>query len=110
VATNFVIVSGDTKVLSIHIVDEVGAPLNVNSAAAVDFKVTTRHHVDIFSKSTNGGITLDGDLVTVTLLPADTVDLAPDTYNTELQITDSTGAIFTALQGKMIVRKGYIVP
>jgi hypothetical protein len=110
VATNFTIVSGDSKVLSVYIVDEAGVPLNVNSATAVDFRVMTRHHVPIFFKSTNDGITVDGDLVTVYLLPADTVDLAPDTYNTELQITDSTGAIFTALQGKMIVRKGYIVP
>jgi hypothetical protein len=108
--TDFDMVSGDNKVITVNIIDEAGRPLNINSATAADFWVMTRHHVTVVTKSLGDGVTLDSTNIVVTLLPADTVDLKADLYYTELQVIDAAGEVFTPVQGKLFLKKGYVTP
>lgn len=106
-AVDFEMYSGDSKTISIPIVDEDGAALDVSTAAAIAFTIVHYYTYAVkCAKSLGDGITVDGATVTVTLDPEDTDDLA-GRYRHELQVTDIDNNVFTALQGKATILRDY---
>ena len=60
------------------------------------------------STGVEGGFTVDGAEVTVTLDPTDTAQLS-GVYGHEMQITDVAGHVYTALRGQVSIAKDVIV-
>lgn len=108
-ATDFTTYIGDSKSLEIAITDSDGAAVDVSTAQAVVYALFARAGgAALVTKTLDDGVSVATSTVTVALAPADTAELAPGLYLHELQITDSAGAVTTALQGSVALRAGYI--
>lgn len=103
-AQNFSMISGDTKRLEVTIQDADGAEVDVTGAAVTYVIADSAVRV---AKTTDDGITIDGAVVTVTLDPADTAELA-GVYAHEMQITDPSGNVGTVMIGEVSIAKDII--
>lgn len=109
---DFTMVQGDTEVLSVAIVDDVGAILNL---AGFTLRWAVRSGIGrtvVLAKATGGGITVATPatgVCVIALAPADTLTLTPGTYVHELEGTDSGGGVSTLLRGYLTLL-GSIAP
>lgn|SRR5690606_34993416 len=97
--------SGDTKRLRVTITDSDGVEVDVTGATIIYVIADSQERV---RKATGDGITIDGAVVTVTLDPADTAELA-GVYAHEMQIVDGAGQVQTVFTGQMSIAKDLIV-
>lgn len=106
---DFSMYAGDSRTLTIAVVDGDGAAVNLTGASIEwglwsDADATTL----LISKSTSSGITIltqSGDTLgkfRVTLAPADTSGLQGD-YRHEAEVTDGAGNISTTTTGKATI-------
>jgi len=100
--------SGDSKTLTISIVDGDGDAVDVSTAAAVVYAIadSSRGPAHV-TKTLADGVSVAGSTVTVTLEPDDTAALAGVYYH-ELQITDESGNVDTALSGAITVQRDLV--
>ena len=103
-AQNFSMISGDTKLLELTIHDAEVAEVDVTGA---DVTYVIADSAVRVTKTTDDGITIDGAVVTVTLDPADTAELA-GVYAHEMQITDPSGNVGTVMIGEVSIAKDII--
>lgn len=106
---NFEMYQGDTKEIHIIVTDEeTGLPLDLSPYVANDGIVwvlygQTNKNI-ILSKSYGEGITVPvpstGELI-VTLLPTDTENVIPNTYNHECEISSSSTNVATVTTGTL---------
>ena len=95
--------SGDTKTLTVSIVNAAGVAVNVSTATAISYKLAaTPYSTALVTKSLTSGITVVTSTVSVALLPADTASLAGRYYH-EMQITDASGNVSTVLSGQVMI-------
>jgi hypothetical protein len=81
----------------------------VSGATSIIYAIINpRNGVALATKDLSDGITVVASVVTVTLVPADTEGLLGGTYLHELEIITSDNKTYTALQGEIILKKGYI--
>jgi len=107
-ATDFEMVSGDSKVLSVTVRDDKGAILNVSTATKIVFAIINMYNDQVLvQKDRVNGIFADATKVVISLAPADTAGFSGD-FMHELEITDVDGQVFTALQGKVLIKRDYI--
>lgn len=105
---NVTMYSGDSKTLTISIVDSDGAAIDVSTAAAVVYAIAdSSRGPALVTKTLADGVSVAGSTVTVTLEPDDTEDLAGVYYH-ELQITDDVGHVDTAMSGTITVRRDLV--
>ena len=105
--------SGDDKTLNIEInlIGEdgsVGDPVDVSGATSIIYAVAIPRTGEIlFQKTLDDGIEVDGEVVTVSIVPEDTAAAQAGNYTQELQII-LDGKVHTVLQGPFIITKDYI--
>jgi len=100
---NFSLHSGDSKTLTVSIVNAAGTPVDVSTAAAIAYKLAaTPYSAALVSKALGSGISVATSVVSVTLLAADTALLAGMMYQ-EMQITDGSGNVATVLTGQVMI-------
>jgi hypothetical protein len=108
-ATDAELYSGDTKVITIAIVDENGDAVDVSDATSIIYGVYGRDGGEaLISKALAGGVVAEENIVTITLDPDDTGDLGPGTYIHECQIIQLDNSVHTVLQGKLTILKDYV--
>lgn len=115
-------VAGDRLDLRYTVTDEVtGVVVDLTGASSVQWKASkkiirsdgtdTFSSTPVVSKSTGSGVVVTPltGLVVVSLLAADTKDLTPGDYHSELEITlfNSSGP-YTVAQGTLTILKGLI--
>lgn len=100
---NFEMHQGDRKQVEIPVTNELGAALDLGPFTEVVWVVyhpTTKNIV--LTKSLGDGITVpivsDGVII-IDLLPEDTVDIIPNTYNHECEISDGADVVATVTTG-----------
>lgn len=109
--TDYGMYRGDSATLQISIVDEEdGADLDVSTARAITWvMVKAVDESVLLTKTLGSGLSVSGNIVRVTLLPADTASLSPHAgFGHELEITDAFARVFTALQGTVQIMRDYI--
>ncbi len=108
-AADFEMFSGDDIEILIEIVDSAGAAVDVSTATSVDFALINRvTKIAALEKALGDGITVDEDGVLITIVPADTAEMTPGTYISELQVIDGDGLTHTALQAIATIKRDYI--
>lgn len=108
---DFEVVSGDSRNLNFTIYDQDAADddsvvKDISGFTAIAWKLDTGSAVTTVTKSLSDGITVtDGPngLLTVSLTPADTADIAGGTYKHELEGTDGSGNKTTLAIGRVSV-------
>ena len=101
---NFSLHSGDSKSVTVNIVNAAGVAVDVSTASAVVYKVAASPGSEaLVSKSLGSGISVAGSTVTITFAPADTATLAGGVYYHELEITDGDGNVQTAFTGYVLI-------
>jgi hypothetical protein len=108
-AVDYSMYSGDSRIITISIRDDAGANVDVTTAQSIRYGIFRGDGTLMFEKALLSGVTVAGSVVTVTLLPADTASIAPALYLHELQITLAAGAVATVLQGKIEIKRDYIL-
>lgn len=106
-ASDMVMVAGDSHTIEILIADAEGTPVDVSNAQAIRYGLFNGSTAALVSKSLSSGITVDTSTVTVTLEPEDTAGLR-GAFVHELEITDVTGAVHTPLQGRVTIMRDYL--
>lgn len=103
---NYSMTSGDSKTITVNVVDAAGTAVDVSTATAVRYAIATSAAAvtPSVSKTLGAGITVAGSVVTVTLAAADTALLAGVYYH-ELEITDASAHVFTALSGHVTIER-----
>ncbi len=109
---NFTVIQGDTKVMTIDVVDEAGSPKNLTGSTK-RWKAFDKVGVEKISKA-DGDITLvnvagTNDGLRFTLTPSDTVNLAPGPYPHEAEVVDSGSNVSTVTKGTLLVEKERLV-
>lgn len=106
---NYSMMSGDSKTLTVNVVDGDGVAVDVSTAAAIVYEIAASPAAatSYVSKALTTGVTVATSTVTVTLAPADTKDLAGVYYH-ELEITDASGHVFTAFSGYVTIARDLI--
>jgi len=107
-AVDYTMYSGDSRQLNIEITDETGAPVDVSTSSAVVYAIFRRNGEQVISKTLGAGVVTDTSVVTVDLEPADTADLAGDTYLHECQLITVDDLVYTVLSGSIKVLRDHI--
>lgn len=97
---SFSMIAGDTEKIVATVTDENNDALPVSSAT---IKYVVRDSVggtQRISKTTTSGIVINSNVFTISLDPADTVDLAANVYYHESEITFG-GDVYTAFYGNI---------
>lgn len=101
--------SGNTKYVTVSVVDAAQAPKNL-SGAEIAYTIYTDKHVVVVRKSSlDGEITVGGagnSEATVTIAPTDTLSLS-GLYRHEMTITDSNNVTETVMRGKVQIYRSY---
>lgn len=100
--------TGDSRTISIAVTDENGDAVDVSTAQAAEYGIFDLAGVQYISKRRGFGVEIATNVVTATLLPADTVDLAPGLYTHEMEIIDADAAVHTVYQGEILLKRGFI--
>jgi hypothetical protein len=100
---------GDSLTLNIAVTDGSGAAVDLSGALSGKYGIFDGAGLPLVSKSLGDGISIAANVVTVTLLPADTASMLPGTYAHELEVIDSLAAVHTVYQGGIRVKRDYIV-
>lgn len=103
-------VSGDTTPIDITLTDdETGAAVDLATVASITYQMASSvaASAPYVSKSLSDGITVSGNVVTITLAPADTADLGGDYYH-ELELTFADGTVITPLRGTVSIERDLI--
>lgn len=102
---NVKINSGDTMNLVVTVIDDAGAAVNITGYSAT-WKLAVRNDASAdVSKAVGSGITLTtpaSGILTIALTAADTADRC-GAYVHELQLTDGSGNVSTALCGRLTI-------
>lgn len=107
---DFTMYSGDDRSFNVGITNEEGDPEDVSDALSITYGVFhPRTGVEQFKKELGDGITVVTSVVTVTLLPEDTEALLGGTYIHELEIITAENKTYTALQGEIVIKRGFII-
>jgi hypothetical protein len=107
--SDFTMYTGDDRSFNVGITNEEGVADEVSGATSIIYAIINpRNGVALATKDLSNGITVIASVVTVTLVPADTEGLLGGTYLHELEIITSDNKTYTALQGEIILKKGYI--
>ena len=105
---NFTMYSGDSKTLSVRVVNENWKPVDIDSATDITYKLAASvSGTALITKDLSDGISVANSTVTITLGTADTASLSGDYYH-ELQITDASSNVFTAFSGTVTVTSDLI--
>ena len=100
--------AGDSKTLTILISDQAGDPVDVSDADSITYSIFSSSATAKATKTLADGITVVTSTVTVALAPADTAALSAGEYTHELQVVTAALEVYTAMQGKLTVRRSYI--
>lgn len=104
---DFVLYQGDTKILRVEVFDTEGNPKNIAGASILwGMYVFTQPQI-VLTKSTSGGITITdaiNGIFEVQIDSADSLDLEPDFYGHEAEVTDIAGNVSTIFTGTVEVR------
>ena len=108
---DFTIIEGDTKVLTVNVVDPAtGDPVAITSAT-ISWKASkSQKKTAALSKTTASGISITdgaGGVFTITIAAGDTTGFY-GTYYHEAQVTFSDSTVSTVLRGVMTVERGLI--
>ncbi|PYJ11269.1 MAG: hypothetical protein DMF06_03395 [Verrucomicrobia bacterium] len=103
-----VLYTGDSLVLNIAVADSNGEDADISNAQASAYGIFNLAGEQLVSKRQGFGVEITVNIVTVTILPADTVDLPPGTYVQELEVIDAEALVHTVYQGTIELRRGYI--
>lgn len=103
----FTMYGGDDRILNFEVKDEDGEAVDIDTATASIFAMFTAEGVESFRLTLDDGITLAGNIVTVTI-PNATSALLLGEYAFELELTDATDLIHTLAQGSATVKRKYI--
>ena len=107
--TDYEAYAGDTLQITLTVLDESGAPLDVSSAAMI-YIVRDRNNVEVLRKTSAAGtIAASGNIATVLIGAGDTASLDGQAYH-ELQATDASGNVSTLLAGWVRFRRTEIEP
>lgn len=101
---NFEMFCGDTHELPVTVRDSSGALKDITGAAVAWALAKSVKCDPEFTKATGSGIALtdpSNGLFTVTLNPADTLNLCPGDYYHEAEVTDSSGRVVTVMTGRV---------
>jgi hypothetical protein len=109
---NFDMVAGDTTLLTVAVIDEAGAIVDLTNATAIWQMARTAQTPALLTKTTdaNAGITITdplGGILTVLLDPGDTEGLTGRWYH-ELEVIDVAGDISTVITGFVTIRPDLI--
>jgi len=99
---------GDNLTLVIAVTDSAGESADVSDAQSSEYGIFDLEGTQYVSKRLGFGVEIATNVVTVTLIPEDTLDLAPGLYTQELEIIDADGAVHTVYQGEILLKRGYI--
>ena len=99
-------VAGDFVEIVATVVDNDGAVKSLAHCTAEWVLFNERAGVQLFTKMTGAGITITdavNGVLTVTLQPADTVNVRPGQYYHECEVTDETGKPSTVFIGHVTI-------
>lgn len=104
----FSMFEGNTRILNFQVTNEVGADVDIDDAQASIFALfDASSESEVFRAELLDGITLAGNVVTVTI-PSDS-GLLKGEYLFELQLTDATDGVHTLAQGKATIKESYLL-
>lgn len=103
----FTMFEGNTRILNFLVTNEEGTNVDIDDAQASIFALfDASNEAEVFRAELLDGITLAGNVVTVTI-PSDS-GLLMGEYIFELQLTDITDGVHTLAQGTATVKESYI--
>lgn len=97
---DFIMVSGDSKVLNITVTDSADAAVDLSDVNAAEWSLYLSSA--LVTKTLGSGITVTdavNGIVQVTIDPADTEELKGGEYKHGIQLTTSTGQVLTPRSG-----------
>ena len=104
---NFEMTAGDNETLGITIRDRSGALVDLTGATAQFALHKTGRVNSLISKNSLDGLSIAGSVVTVPLLPGDTIGLS-GLHHYELQVMDAVGHTSTAIQEWCIIKSDLV--
>ncbi len=105
---DFTMFSGDSRILTILIKDEAGVDVDVSAADTILYGIFKKDGTVILQKALLSGITVAGNVVSITLLPSETQDIAPGQYMHECQISLLDGTVATVMQGQLHILRDFL--
>lgn len=106
----FTMYRGDSKILNITVTDGDGVAVDIDDAERVIFAVFGRDEdTPVLTKALGDGVTVAGNIITVTLDAADT-DTLLGNYTFEVEIVDGDGLTSTVIQGTAVFSADLITP
>lgn len=107
-AVDLTMYSGDSRTLNIEITDDTGAPVDVSTSSDITYGIFKQTGEALVTKTISAGLLIAESVITVTLDPADTADLAGGTYVHECQVTTADDHVYTVLGGTIKILRDYI--
>ena len=105
---NATIYAGDDVDLQIAVTDAATGNPKVLTGASVQWAMFRAYKgTVVLTKDTDGGITITdaaGGILTISIGAADTLDIRPDDYAHEVEVTDSGGNVSTVTTGHITLK------
>ena len=106
----FTMYRGDTKILNVAVTDGSGVNVPIDDATSVTFGLFDKVSLAaVLVKELLDGVTVAGNIATVTILAADSAALLGE-YPFEMEVIDASGYTFTVLRGTATVKEDLITP